>query len=298
MTILFRFVRRFRFDLGNVFARLVGGINVLDTMSRTGFQAFAAIYTFAVIDNRHVVYKVNSAVGAGTLALAACDTARLALGHNVLTAAFRRTGNVYLSRLGHALDKAFGTGLDTQSAGTANIGVDMRVAVEAFNSHIRTCVHAASAAHTADFASFSSASKHILIYAVAVALIGVLVVALVAAAASHHRNRRLRRAVEGNTENIGNFYLRFLVSLPAGVERSLAFHKSLGKARAAGVSASAAVCARKTLLHFLDTGIFLDLTEARNKYDTQSQYQSYAGHYAHYDSERSPVYISADTVGK
>ena len=241
---------------------------------------------------------MNSAVGAGTLALAAGDTASLALGHNVLAAALGRAGNVYLCRFGYALDKTFGTGLDTQSAGTAYIGVDMRVAVETLDSHIRACVHAASAAHTADFAGLSSARKHILVYAVAVALICVLVIALVAAAASHYRNRRLRRAVEGDAENIGNFYLRFLVGLSAGAERSLAFHESLGKARAAGVSASAAVCARKTLLNFLDTGIFLDLTEARNKYDTQSQHQSHAGHYAHYDSERSPVDISADTVGK
>ena len=67
--------------------RNVLGMYVLDTLTRTAFKALAAANALAVINDRYVVYEVNCACGAATLALAARNTARLTLVHNVLAPA-------------------------------------------------------------------------------------------------------------------------------------------------------------------------------------------------------------------
>lgn len=98
LTLLFIFVG-LRFGSGNG----IFGMYVLYAMTGARFQALTAVNALAVIDNRHVVDQMDCTVGASPFALTASNAARFALAHNVLTAAFGRTSDIYFCRLGNTL---------------------------------------------------------------------------------------------------------------------------------------------------------------------------------------------------
>ena len=147
-----------------LFCRFAGalhvlGVYVLDTLTRTAFKALQAVNTLAVVDDRHVVYKVNCTTGAITFAFAASNTARLTLAHYVLASALRGASNVYLSRYRNTGNELLGACLDTNSATTAQIGVDVCVTFTALYRHVGTCVNTTSATHTTYLTSLTSACK-------------------------------------------------------------------------------------------------------------------------------------------
>ena len=246
---------------------------IFDTLARTTFETLVTVDTLAVIDDGYVVDKMDCARRTIALAFAAGYAARLTIGHYILAATFRRTRHINLGGDGYALDETLGTSLYAKSATTAKIGVDVRISFATLYRVIGTGVNATARAHTADFAGFASARKQILTDAVAVSLIIVLVTALDAAAATHDRYRRLGIAVHRDTENVA--YLNTFVngSLSAAVQLGVALDESLGKACATGITASAAVGSRKTFLHFLDTRVFLDLSELVDDEDQHSEYK-------------------------
>ena len=159
------------------------------------------------------------------------------------------------------------------------------------NGVVFTSRNAAAQPHTPRLARFVAACKYFRGHTVAVALVIVLVFAGVSAVAMHDGDGFFG-LLESEIEYSGDVFLALFGSRVTLSQSGFALNKRFGKGVASGISAAAAVGARKVPLYVVDTRVALhrhfsaEVSEEKRK-DTCDAGDDYCGkHEFHEDSRR------------